>query len=302
MQRSTKVPFESAYGFLSPGFRVDSEGNIVARSISTSQDTDTVSGVFDFIITDDEANFFIENYTGPNPNLSLNRGTTYTFRLNLTGFAFFIKRADGVTNQIAGLVHSSNDTGVDAQGKVDGVLSFTVPLNADDTLFYSNLDGSAIGTITVLDPEGLFSTVEITGQVQSTSIDTGSLIVDGGIGIKNDLWVGGDINIAGVGISKLDSATNLTMNSSNKIILQIKDIKLGEINNQGLSIPINNSNISNSNINSTVIGAITPAAGTFTTGAFTSATVVNNPSTPNEVTNKSYVDLTSAAFAIALGS
>jgi len=299
MKRSTKTPFESAYGFLSPGFRVDSEGNIVARSISTVQDTDTgtVSGVFDFIVSDDEANFFIENLSGENPSITINRGSTYTFRLNLTGFTFFIKRANGVTNQTGGLAHSSGDTGVDAQGKSDGFLSFTVPLNTDDTLFYSNLDGSAIGTITVLDPVGLFSRVDITGKTQSTGIDSGTLVVDGGAGIANDLWIGGELNVAGTGISKLESTTNLNINAGNKIVLQINDIKIGEINNSGLSIPINNSNITNSNINSTVIGAITPAEATFS-----SAIVIDDPIEPNEVTKKSYVDLTSAAFAIALGS
>jgi hypothetical protein len=53
MKRSTKTPFESAYGFLSPGFRVDSEGNITASSISLSQSDETVSGVFDFTVTDE---------------------------------------------------------------------------------------------------------------------------------------------------------------------------------------------------------------------------------------------------------
>lgn len=304
MKRSTKAAFESKYGFLSPGFRVDSEGNVTARSlsVSTGGGEDPVNAIYDFTVTDDEANFSIENLAGVNPSISLNRGTTYTFRLNLTGFRFFIKRSNGTTNQVGGLVHSDGDTGVDAQGKSSGILSFTVPLDADDTLFYSNLDGSAIGTITVLDPTGLFSNISVTGGIQSTSTTSGSLVIDGGVGISDDLYIGGELNLGGVGIPKLSSETNLELNAKNKIIIQVDSVKLGEINSTGLAIPINNSNISESTINNTIIGNTTPSSATFTSATFTNATVTNTATNRNDVTNKSYVDLTSAALAIALGS
>lgn len=305
MKRSTKTPFESQHGFLSPGFRVDSQGNITARSLSVTTgdtDIDPVSGIFDFTITDDEANFLIENLTGNNPNITLNRGTSYTFRLSLVGFQFFIKRSDGITNQIGGLVHSDGDSGVDAQGKTSGVLSFTVPLDADDTLFYTNLDGTATGTITVLDPTGLFSSVSITSGNQSTSVSSGALVINGGVGISDDLYIGGELNLGGVGIPRLNSLTNLDLNAANKIILQIDDVKIGEINSNGINIPINNSNINSSIINNTVIGNNTPSSAAFTTATFVSATIETDPISDNDVTNKSYVDLTSAAFAIALGS
>lgn len=301
MKRATKSAFDSEYGFTSPGFAVDREGNLTATSFNIVQ-SDAVSGVFDFIITDDQANFFIENQSGDNPAITLARGRTYTFRLDLTAFAFFIKRADGITNQNTGLNHSSGDAGADAQGKSDGVLSFTVPLTAEDTLFYTNEQGSVSGTISVVDPIGLFSTVEITENTASTSASTGSLVVAGGVGISQDLYIGGSLNVAGVGIPRLESLTNLELNAGNKIVLQIENTKIGEITAQGLELPINNSSINNSSItsssiNSTSIGNVTPSSAVFTT-----ARVSSPPLEQNDVTTKSYVDTNITALAIALGS
>lgn len=296
MKKAIKLPLESGSGFRSPGFAVDSEGNLTAKSFNIVQD-DTPSGVFDFTVTDDQANFLIENYIGTNPTITLARGKTYTFRLELTAFAFFIKRADGVTNQISGLTHSSNDTGVDAQGKTDGVLSFSVPLNADNTLFYTDEQGLATGTINIVDPEGLFSTVIITNDTESTSVDSGALVIAGGLGVSKDLFIGGELNFAGVGIPRLTSNTNLELNANNKIVLQIANTKVGEIDSTGLSTTINKSIIIESSIDNTIIGGNIPAVATFT-----NATVENNPVANNDITKKSYVDLTSIAFSIALGS
>lgn len=300
MIRSNKSPFESGYGFKSPGFTVDTEGNLIAKSFNIQ--TAASAGVFDFVITDDNASFSIQNYTGSNPTITIARGKTYTFKLELTAFAFFIKKQDGITNQNSILTHSSGDTGEDAQGKEDGILSFTVPLDAEDTLFYTNADSSAIGTINVIDPEGLFSTIDITGNVTSTSPTTGSLTVAGGVGITGDLFLEGDLNLGGTGIPRLSSFTNLELNADNKIVLQISSTKIGEINSLGLTVSLNNSSINNaiitnSSINSTIIGDTTPA-----TASFTSATVSSDITQSNQVTTKNYVDVTVTALAIALGS
>lgn len=300
MIRSNKSPFESGYGFKSPGFTVDTEGNLIAKSFNIQ--TSTTTGVFDFIITDDSASFSIQNYTGSNPTITVSRGNSYTFKLELTAFTFFIKKQDGITNQNSILTHSSGDVGEDAQGKDDGILSFNVPLDAEDTLFYTNADNSAIGTINVIDPVGLFSTIDITGNVTSTSPTTGSLTVDGGVGITGDLFLEGDLNLGGVGIPRLSSFTNLELNADNKIVLQISSTKIGEIDSSGLTIALNNSTINNATItssliNNTVIGDTIPA-----TASFTSATVSSNITQSNQVTSKNYVDVTVTALAIALGS
>jgi hypothetical protein len=299
MKKSTPSPFESGYGFKSPGFTVDSNGNLTATSFNITTDTTVV----DFIVTDDQANFFIENVSSDsNPPITLSRGKTYTFRLDLTAFDFILKKADGTTNQNAGLTHSDGSGGSDAQSKTSGALSFAVPLDAEDTLFYTNTSGTAIGTISVVDSQGLFSTVDITGNVASTSSTTGSLTVEGGVGITDDLYVGGELNIAGVGIPRLSSNTNLELNATNEILLQIENSIIGNISTSGLSIPINSSAITQSTIDNTIIGGTSPAAASFSTATFESASVTNDPVNNNDVTKKTYVDTTSIAFAIALGS
>lgn len=305
MKRASKSQFESGYGFRSPGFAVDAEGNLTAASFNIVQDV--VAGVYDFVVSEtDSTNFTIQNYVGNNPLLTLSRGRQYTFQLSLTNFEFYIKQSDGVTNQNTGLSHSSGDTGLDAQGKSSGIISFLVPANAEDTLYYQNASGTARGTITVVDPEGLFSEIEVTATTNSTSATTGALTVAGGLGVAKDLYVEGSLNVAGTGISKIESFTNLELNSANKIILKIDNNTLGTLNSQGLETTLNNSNITTSTIttstialstiNETTIGLTTPASAKFTAAEITTAPINNN-----DATNKTYVDTTVTALSIALG-
>jgi hypothetical protein len=68
-----------------------------------------------------------------NPALTLVRGNTYTFALSLTGiFPFFIKTQPtlGTTNQY--------NSGVTNNGATTGTITFTVPQDAPDTLYYVN--------------------------------------------------------------------------------------------------------------------------------------------------------------------
>ena len=65
-----------------------------------------------------------------NPDLALVRGLTYTFDIDAIGHPFWIKTA-----QVIGTASAFN-TGVTNNGAQSGTLSFTVPQNAPDTLFY----------------------------------------------------------------------------------------------------------------------------------------------------------------------
>jgi hypothetical protein len=68
-----------------------------------------------------------------NPALTLIRGNTYTFALSLTGiYPFFIKTQPtlGTTNQY--------NSGVTNNGATTGTITFTVPQDAPDTLYYIN--------------------------------------------------------------------------------------------------------------------------------------------------------------------
>lgn len=284
-------PFESQYGFKGPGFSVDSLGNIIATSIITSTAEDANSDIADFVITENNNAFAITGYAGTNPTITIARSKSYKFGLTVPNLGFTIYSALPDTKYNTGLVHSNASTGVDAQGKLTGTLTINVALTAPNTLYYGNAIGNVYGIINVVDPIGQFSTIDVNSTTNATSSTTGAVTIAGGASVEKDLYIGGALNVSGVGISKLSSSTNLELNAANKIILQVDDIKIGELNSSGLAVTINNSTIDN-----TVIGATTPAA-----AAFSAATVATLPTTDNAVSNKQYVDSTALSLAIAFG-
>jgi hypothetical protein len=83
----------------------------------------------------------------PNPTLTLVRGNTYNFDLSLNGpFAFYIKTALtlGTTNLY--------NNGVSRNGAFAGTISFTVPQDAPDVLYYLNsLELNMRGQINIVD-------------------------------------------------------------------------------------------------------------------------------------------------------
>jgi len=66
-----------------------------------------------------------------NANLTLKRGQTYTFTISASGHPFFIKSVQGNTYADA------YTTGVTNTGAQDGTLTFEVPIDAPETLFYT---------------------------------------------------------------------------------------------------------------------------------------------------------------------
>lgn len=291
-------PFRSKYGFESTGFIVDDEGNISAKSITVVQGAIDPSLPADQIFEEVGGNFRIAGDATDNPEFTVFRNNTITIDLDLNNLDFNIFVDNNFdTFYSEGLIHSSGDTGVAAQGKRTGRLAWTPPLSTPSTLYYADTSGSVSGTITVQNTPNAFSEVSITGTTASTSTTTGALIVAGGVGVQGDLYIGGELNLGGIGIPKLSSSTNLDLNATNKIVLQIENITLGYIDENGLSIPINNSSIIESTIDSTIIGSTVPTSATFT-----SAGIENAPVNNTDATNKSYVDTTVTALAIALGS
>ncbi|WP_238718875.1 hypothetical protein [Pelagihabitans pacificus] len=81
-----------------------------------------------------------------NPNFNLRRGRTYEFVVNTPGHPFIIKAVQGT-----GTGDAVND-GVTNNGVATGTISFTVPADAPDTLFYiCEFHGSMTGTFTISD-------------------------------------------------------------------------------------------------------------------------------------------------------
>ena len=81
-----------------------------------------------------------------NPDITLKRGETYEFVINAPGHPFIIKSVQGTGT---GNAFSS---GVSNNGTANGTITFTVPNDAPDTLFYNcEFHGSMTGTFTITD-------------------------------------------------------------------------------------------------------------------------------------------------------
>jgi len=82
-----------------------------------------------------------------NPDLSLTRGEQYVFDVNAPGHPFWIK-----TQALTG-TGSAYNTGVEGNGLSSGQVTFTVPMDAPDELFYiCQFHGSMRGTLNITDP------------------------------------------------------------------------------------------------------------------------------------------------------
>jgi hypothetical protein len=284
-------PLKSTYGFSSPGFSVDALGNIVARSIIQSDGGGTDTAPVDFEVSDTGTAFYIDPATAPNPPISVFRSSTYIFNLDLDTQVFNIYEEDQSTPFYSGLKHTDGSVGQDALGKQTGKLSWLIPVNAPDTLYYGNQGTGAFGLITIGDPIGQFSTVNITGDVDSTSTTTGSLKVLGGVGITADLFVGETLTANELVSPRLASTSTLELSSISGLTIKVNNITTGTIGTSGSTIPV-----VNTTINNTVIGGITPSTATFL-----SASVTELPTINTNITNKVYVDSTATALAIAFG-
>ena len=90
--------FEAEYGFKSPGFTVDNAGNVVVRTITNTYTPPVVPPSPDFN-TNETAGAFTwlkegNPLSGNNPNITLERGKTYNFVLNLSSLTFNIFQPD----------------------------------------------------------------------------------------------------------------------------------------------------------------------------------------------------------------
>jgi hypothetical protein len=227
----TTNPFYSKYGFNSPGFSVDSDGNITVKSITSEVpivDNNAGGAEQTFEVRDSGGSFEIDG-TAQNPKITLTKTKTYEFDIVLTGaFTWSIRTSQGNDYETGVTFVDANGntlTGTSAHNNAEGTMTWVIPSNAPSGMYYSNVDGSVTGEIELLEPEitgeGNFTQLLVTGQTelrglttvnarmdisgilnadnttQSTLPTNGALIVDGGVGIVKNLNVGGDFKSIG---------------------------------------------------------------------------------------------------------
>lgn len=315
----TYNPFESEYGFRSPSFTVDDQGNITARSITftLAEDEESTS---DFQITQSVSGQFREAELIPdNPEISLLRGSTYSFDLGLTGLTWNILVDDGSAYYDDGIKHvDSNDvttTGRAAQNKSTGVFTFDVPVDAPETLRYASNAGVPFGTFSIADPvitgNGNFNTLNVGGNINAVGDSADIRLQPAGDGTVNISASSGSVSGLDVTATSLVSTSgqvdlrpvnaNLTLIARGTGITTIDSAVTGSLNNIsiGNNVPSTGAftTLTATNIENTTIGATTPAAGNFT-----DVTATGAPTTETSLTNKKYVDSNVTAFAIALGT
>ena len=79
-----------------------------------------------------------------NPNFTFKRGGTYTFVMSAAGHPFYINSVQGTGTA------NAYASGVTNNGAVSGSITFTVPMDAPNTLYYNcQFHGSMFGTITI---------------------------------------------------------------------------------------------------------------------------------------------------------
>lgn len=118
---------------------ITAQGNIGSNNAQVSYNV-TNSGASDYVFNGGGLT------NASDPALTLSRGRTYTFSVNAPGHPFLIK-----TSQTTGSANTYND-GVANNGASNGTITFTVPANAPNTLYYiCEFHASMTGTITITD-------------------------------------------------------------------------------------------------------------------------------------------------------
>jgi hypothetical protein len=104
-------------------------------------------GIQTFTVTNSGASAYVIDGEN-NPTLNLFRGFTYEFNVDASGHPFWIQT-------VSGSYSSENvyNDGVTNNGAAVGTITFQVPLDAPDTLYYvCQFHGSMAGTINITDP------------------------------------------------------------------------------------------------------------------------------------------------------
>ena len=142
------------------------------------------------------AAYLFDLLSGSNPTINVFAGQTIAFNLNVIGHPFLIRETAGGANTSEGLIHISPSlvvsTGLDAQGKVDGTLYWTIPHYLEGSTYVYQCfihTGAMVGNIAI-------------GQAypRANDVTTDTLVISANIkeiNLTSTLNVGTDANIYG---------------------------------------------------------------------------------------------------------
>ena len=299
--------FESEFGFKSPGFSVDALGNITATSINAAGAGGGGTQTGDYSVTTVGGNFRLSSNTvivdgGDNPSITLRRGTTYSFTLDLSANSWNIFDGSNVLFN-TGIQHQADDdtitTGGAAQAQTSGTFTFEVPGSAPDLLYYGDSDYDPKGTINVEDPVAVnitASELTVTGASSMQAVTATTLTLNGNGTVTGAFDVEGtltanSLNIDGLGVAEINAGTNISLSAGNAIDFKVDGVSKGTIGIDGSTV-----RVIDTTIDGTVIGGTEPSTATFN-----EASVLTQPTTKNDISNKVYTDNTATALAVALG-
>ena len=121
----------------------DSNGDAPDVPSSTYSISVTASSNNDYTLVGTDANGEVN---GNDPSITMSVGETISFSVNAASHPFYIK-----TSQTTGTGDAYTD-GVGGNGSVDSKITFTVPMDAPDTLYYiCEFHSSMTGTFTIID-------------------------------------------------------------------------------------------------------------------------------------------------------
>tara|TARA_R100000935_G_scaffold22688_1_gene41713 strand:+ start:1419 stop:2606 length:1188 start_codon:yes stop_codon:yes gene_type:complete len=138
-------------GYVNIHLSAEELGTLIAQgNIGSNDGEDENASETSFNVTNSGTSAYIFNggsfSNANNPELTLKRGQTYKFVVNASGHPFFIKTVQGNTNG------NTYNNGVSNNGAEQGTVTFTVPTDAPNTLYYNcQFHSSMTAKINIID-------------------------------------------------------------------------------------------------------------------------------------------------------
>ena len=160
------------------------------------------SGASAYVFNDTAQVYFPSNAN--NPTLYLKRGDIYKFSVNASGHPFYIKTVAGAGTG------NQYTSGVSGNGTQVGDITFKVPMDAPDTLYYQCSAHSAmVGTINIMGAGGGSAStgdISFSGSTLSSSGNT--------ITLDDNVTVSGTLTSSQAGAPILTSASSITLQAA----------------------------------------------------------------------------------------